>query len=743
MDAISLDDLTCVIKNLPDGKAADLFAWVSIIPKPYEWEDILTNIRPIDFVSMWSIQCTLWEQFSVLKDTTTQSLIFVIGLVVENALEKDYMCKAYNSVGWHYLYNSLVWIKMCEHFIRFFGSIHNDCVNWGEVFFLLLWRIFYDPLLCEIKRQKSLCEYSIDTKFVVRTGRIEHQGSLTLFLAAGAFVNDTIWVSSSQVVTQYILDTASEFFRVNNISVNNKKTVAIPINQRVSNILLSISGLPISIACRKKSHQYFGIYLSSKGLSKQSLAKMHPNIKFFVNLVLKKAISDKQFLYLVLAVLQPIVSYRTQFCFISRNVCMKWDMLIRRELRLKAGLLRDFSNEAFHYSSLYGLKSFKQLQTKCKVAFVLCFLNASSVLGRLFNHRSLDLQILGWLPIHPLCCLIRLHISLVNNFLADIIRIFLNYDMSLDNLSDIDIYFYNVSSSLKKFGIAFAEQLYIKKDLIFDWKTFYHWKKLDPRGPVSRWFILVCLWAMNVCSSSTVSRLGQYFSSANMKVVNVYTDGLLRDLGLCEMKCDAAAYFLDLDLGIGVKVGGLVFLTMVELQTIALALECVLSDSLVVVYSDNQTALDAYVAESALPGLAMNSSLALPVLVKKKFIKAGRVAVSKNIHHFAHEIFRSINYACWEIGSGFNVIDDSLCDNYPDSHMATGFTSKSMAGLCSYFLKTFHCHLLIAVRKHLYSKIYLSVSCLHCGKVESSDHSFVCIFDSNAHKSILKSYLAK
>ncbi|KAG9298557.1 hypothetical protein G9A89_018916 [Geosiphon pyriformis] len=641
MNAISLDDLMCVIKDLPDGKAAglsgisnklwkhcndsvldlllDLLNICLMCESPYEWEDILTNTRPIALIET---ACKIL--FKLLSDrissacglfnsTTTQSLIFVIGLVVENALEKNYelwlvlqdMCKAYNFVGWHHLYNSLVWIKMCKHFIRFFGSIHNDCVNWVMTDFGLTNGYW-------VKRQESLYEYSIDTKFVARTSRIEHQDSLTLFLAAGAFVNDTIWVGSSQVVTQYILNTASEFFRVNNISINNKKTVAIPINQRVSNILLLISGLPISIARRKKFYQYFGIYLLSKSLSKQSLAK--------------KAISDKQFLYLVSAVLQPIVSYRTQFSFISKNVC----------------------SSPFFF---------------CKVAFVLCFLNTSGVLGRLFNHRSLDLQILGCSPIHSLCCLIRLHISLVNNFLAGVIRIFLNYDMSLDNLSNTNIYFYNVSSSLKKFGVAFAEQLYIKKDLIFDWKTFHHWKKLDPRGPVLRWFILV------------FSRLGQYFSSANMKVVNVYTDGLLRDLGLCEMKCDAAAYFLDLDLGIGAKVGGLVSLTMVKLQTIALALECVLSDSLVVVYSESQAALDACVAESAL----------------KKFIKTGRVAVSENIHHFAHEIFKSINHVCWEIGSGFNVIDDSLCGNvnwfytalvwYPDFHMATGFTSKSTADL--------------------------------------------------------------
>ncbi|KAG9297048.1 hypothetical protein G9A89_000427, partial [Geosiphon pyriformis] len=707
IDAINLDNLMHVIKDLPDNKAAGLSgisnelwkhcdssvlgllldllniclvcesvpccwkeAWVLIIPKPYEWKSILTNTRPITLIET---ACKILSKllsdrillvcglFNVLYGDNFSSPIFAIGLVVKDALKKDHK----------------LWLVLQD--------MHKAYDS----------RIFYNPLLCKVKRQKSLCRYCIDTKFV----------------------------GSSQVVTQYILNTVSEFFRVNNISINNKKTVAIPINQRVNNTSLSISDLLILIARKKESYQYLGIYLSSESLSKPSLAKAYTNVRFFVNLVLKKAISDKQFLYLVLAILQPIVSYKTQFSFVFRN--------------------------ALYHPSLYGLKSFEQLQTKYKMASVLCFSNAGGVLGRLFNHRSLDFQVLGWSPIHPLCCLIRLCISLVNNFLTGVIKIFLDYDMSLDNFSVSAFRFLGETLISTILG-----QLYTKKDLIFDWKTFCHWKKLDPRGP-----------AMNVCSLSAVSRLGQYLSFVNIRNVSVYTNGSLRDLGSCKMKCGAAAYFLDLNLDISAKVGGLVSSTMTELQAIALALECVSSDSSMVVYSDSQAALNTCVAESALmeqhsiinlirekwldvswhkikehsgvignehtdelAGLAANFSLALLVLVKEKFIKAGG-------------IFRSVYHAHWEVGSGFDVIDDSLCGNV--DWFPTGFISKSTTGLCFYFLKALHCHLLVAIQKHLYNKIYPSVSCLHCGKVESSNHSFVCTFDSDAHKSIFKSHLAK
>ncbi|KAG9302306.1 hypothetical protein G9A89_008797 [Geosiphon pyriformis] len=636
MNAISLNDLMHVIKNLLNGKAAGLFGISNELWKHCD-ESMLSWL--LDFLNICLVcesvphSCGLFDvlyrdNFFVLKSTTTQSSIFAIGLVVEDALEKNHE----------------------------------------------LWLVLQNMLkVYDVKRQKSLCEYQIDTKFVVKTGRVENQDSLTSFLAAGAFVDDTIW---------YILDIASEFFMVNNISINNKKTVVIPINQKVGNVLLSINNLLISVACKKKSHWYFGIYLSSEGLSKSSLAKTYVDIRFFVNLVLKKAILDKQFLYLISAVLQSITEY--------------------------------------------------------KVASVLCFSNAGGVFGYLFNHRSLDLQVLGWLPIHSLCCLVKLCVSSVNNFLASIVRIFLDYDMSLDNFSVFVFHlsdgipmstvlraslFYDVSSSLKRFGVVFAEQLYIKKGL-----------RLDPRGPVPHWFTLACdflvhfsffddlhiesLQTMDVCSSSKVSRLGQCLFSADVKVISVYTDGSLRDLSLCKIKCGVAAYFPNLNLDISTKVSGLVSSTIVELQAIALALECVLPNSLVVVYSDSQAALNACqhgifnlikkkqldvswhkVKEhlgvigneraDKLASLAASSTLVLPVLVKERFIKTGKVVMSENICHFAYEIFRSVNCAYWEVGLGLNIIDNSLC--------VTGFTSKFTASLCSYFLKALYYYLLHCV----------------------------------------------
>ncbi|KAG9295513.1 hypothetical protein G9A89_013542 [Geosiphon pyriformis] len=173
-----------------------------------------------------------------------------------------------------------------------------------------------------------------------------------------------------------------------------------------------------------------------------------------------------------------------------------------------------------------------------------------------------------------------------------------------------------------------------------------------------------------------------------MEVISVYTNELLKDLGSCKIKCNATAYFSDLNLGIGVRVDELVSLTIAELQTIALALECVPLNSSVIeqcgiinLIKGNQLDVSWYKVKGhlgvisnkcadKLASLAADSDLALPVLVKERFIKADRVAVSENICHFACEIFKSVNHAHWEIGPGFNVIDSSLLDNVNWFHTA-------------------------------------------------------------------------
>ncbi|KAG9292474.1 hypothetical protein G9A89_001547 [Geosiphon pyriformis] len=572
MQSIEFNELFGMVSDLPDGKAVGLSGifnelwkycdrsvldmllvllnsclsrelvlsswketWVSMILKPYEWEDVLTNTHPIALIEMaqkvlskvfldrillaCSTHNVLQENnFLVLKGTTIQTSIFAIGSVVEDALEKNCklwlilqnMRKTYDLVGWKHLEKSLL-----SNGYRFYNSLDQ-----GEVFLPLFWRIFYNSFLCEVKCQESVCRYRIIFHFISKNSCAESQAELSSFFVASAFVDDTIWVDSSQTATQHILNVASEFFHINNISINTNKTMVILINCKVASSFFFISGSPIFIAKKRDSHYYLGIFLSMEGLLKPSLI-----------------ILDKQFLYLVTAVFHPIINYRTQFSFISINVYGKWNALICKDLKSKSGLLHNFPSNVIHHPSFYNLKTFKQIQSEEKLAFFVSFVNSDRILGHLFSHRSYDLQVLCWCPHYSLCFPVYLKINPADNFLVDMVRIFFGCDLSFGGSVNNSFYFWNGTSMLTVLGES----------------------KLDLRGLVPDWFKILVLFLVDAVL---------FFASPSFLDV----DGSLRDLGLASCKASTAVFFENINLGLGMGVSGLVLSILAELQTIVLAL---------------------------------------------------------------------------------------------------------------------------------------------------------------------------
>ncbi|KAG9307278.1 hypothetical protein G9A89_017106 [Geosiphon pyriformis] len=758
MCSISFNELSAVVKDLPDGKAAGLSGISNELWKHCDKSvlDMLLVLLNFCLVALIEMACKILskilsdrislaystfdvlcgDNFSVLKGMMTQSLIFAIVSVIENALEK----------------NHELWLVLQDIVMTDFGLTDGYCVydglDQGEVFSPLFWHIFYDSLLCKVKRQDA---------------------GLTLFFTTGAFVDDTIWIGSSQAATQHILDVASEFFRFNDISVNNDKTVTIFINCWVVNPCLTISGAPISIAKKEKFHRYLGIFLSFEGLLKPSLAKAQTDVRFFVNLVLRKAVSDKQCAYLVSTVLFPIISYRTQFSFVFIGVCSKWDALVHKILKSKSGLPCDFSSDALHHPFLYNLKTFKQIQAKSKLASVVAFANSAGVLA-------------------------HIGVSPSNNFLAGVVHIFSGYDLSLGGFLTCVFhhrsgtpmslvlskqYFFKCVFSLRRYEIAFVDQLQDCNRDVFSWRTFKHWKRLDPHGPVLLWFDLfvrflggvvlssICFFSVEDHADSDVHLSHGFGVICNTLMtvdaarLSVYMDGSLSGLGTVDVKTSAAVFFEDIDLGLGVGVSGLVSSTLVELQAMTLALECVSAFHL--------AAMDACKLESLLvhldfrnrcwiechhianvirhKNLEVNWIKRLSYLIGERFLRAGSTVVSGNSRRFVHNIFCSVHHAHWEIGSGSRVVVDDLHADinwfksslvwHPDSHLAAGFTNMCMAGYRTYFIKALYCWLPVAVWKCLYNKRYPSIVCLYCGDVEISDHVFSCSHDATGHVQLL------
>ncbi|KAG9296646.1 hypothetical protein G9A89_002917 [Geosiphon pyriformis] len=423
--------------------------------------------------------------------------------------------------------------------------------------------------------------------------------------------------------------------------------------------------------------------------------------------------------------------------------------MLRKRLKLKANLPKNFPNETLYYSELYGLRTFEQVLAENILAGLVVFVNADGILGKLFEHRTMELQATSWMFQHSLRVSINLLIDLTNCFLAGVTHVLKLCNLSLGgNLPDVfwaknsiavlDVLglksYLCVARSLRRYGIVFVHQL------------------LD-------------------CQDSSVKSLGL--------------------LSVCD---GAATYFPDANISIGVKVDELLSSTLVELQAIALVLECVPTSQSINLFTDSQTSLNlcesggdmfspnfhdkCWIKKEHIrciisrKDLSVNwnkvkshsgvvgnecanfyadatvaSKFFLPLVVFYYFLRVEDRPVSGNACHVVKKLFNAVHFVSWEAKCVGSFISAGFCDCFdkaktfcvwhPDGKIKYGYTSNASVTLQSYLIKVLHHHLPMAKRKKLYNLRYPSIVCIWCGLVEDSNHVFSCVHDANIRETLL------
>ncbi|EXX55938.1 hypothetical protein RIR_jg37281.t1 [Rhizophagus irregularis DAOM 181602=DAOM 197198] len=112
------------------------------------------------------------------------------------------------------------------------GFIGNDGIDQGDVLSLLLWRIFYDPLLVGIQQIKdSGYEMIVTWQNDINDPTTWTQYKLQVPICA--YMDDTVFLESSKFRMQKIVDITNEFYLINDININAKKSKLIIVNPTV------------------------------------------------------------------------------------------------------------------------------------------------------------------------------------------------------------------------------------------------------------------------------------------------------------------------------------------------------------------------------------------------------------------------------------------------------------------------------------------------------------------------------
>ena len=318
------------------------------IPKPKPWQCDLANTRPIVLLettrkcftkiitNRLSSICKKYNilrgpNFAGLPGESTAEPIQLLNNICEDARENKKelwilfqdTAKAYDTVSLEMLERAMKRIHIPAGIIQIINNLFHkrqfkiithigltnqitarDGIDQGETISPLLWRIFYDPLLCKIQENRSY-GYTMQVKWKPNMKNSE-QRELSIRHAAVAFMDDTTWIARSKEDMENILEDARFFYKANDSQINTQKSILITINNKSADPGIVHAGTtqePVIEIDRSKHTRFLGIWLGNHRPVKDIRERIKTEINTITTVLRKKKVTEKHVLYILNRVL--------------------------------------------------------------------------------------------------------------------------------------------------------------------------------------------------------------------------------------------------------------------------------------------------------------------------------------------------------------------------------------------------------------------------------------------------------
>ncbi|CAJ0908002.1 15184_t:CDS:2, partial [Entrophospora sp. SA101] len=269
----------------------------------------------------------------------------------------------------------------------------EDGIEQGEAWSPILWRIFYDPLLCELDKF-SQHGYQMKTQYRLDMGQ-ESTCIINKIITHAAFMDDTTLIGNNLEGMTRLHQITKSFYKANDIKDNPNKSVLININAKEEEMQLDDHN-KITAIKKSESARYLGILIDGDGKIKSQKNKILEFSRTAAAIARKKSITELQVTYLFNKVIIPAIEYKLQLCILSKQECIQIMNPFLQLFKVKAKLVRSFPTSAIKNIRLYNLTDLHNLQTQHHVTKLIIRLNSKGLMGDTTNIRLLDLQNKIW-----------------------------------------------------------------------------------------------------------------------------------------------------------------------------------------------------------------------------------------------------------------------------------------------------------------------------------------------------------
>ncbi|GBC20468.2 Down syndrome cell adhesion molecule-like protein Dscam2 [Rhizophagus irregularis DAOM 181602=DAOM 197198] len=382
---------------------------------------ILTN-RLNDILTKYTV--LKGKNFAALKYESTFEPIKILQAIIEDAnINKKEawivlmdISKAYDSVSSRSLRKGMERIKLPEQWInlvldisynRFNRVIVNndltekykveDGIDQGEVWSPILWRIFYDPLLCKLDDMREQAGYEIKSEFKENITK-DKVTIHSMIINAIAFMDDMTLISRSHDQIMDMLEICHSFYRLNDIKANPKKYEIIRINN-VEKRDMIIEGQKIEKINSKNGNRFLGIFFTYNNNRAVHIKKMKDMIEGFVKIMNRKIITDKQVCKLWNTNMIPALEYQLQGVVITENEAKQLMAPINTLIKHKCKMPSSLPNCVLYDKDIYGVKDIYSLQFESLSKNIMYMANGNEIVRSIFKIQMEQLQQEAWTPL--------------------------------------------------------------------------------------------------------------------------------------------------------------------------------------------------------------------------------------------------------------------------------------------------------------------------------------------------------